>query len=373
MSRDRGAFWLYHRVMKLDWAGQFLRGLLVSAVLLGGRGYAHERWFYDATGFPTRLGAALSFPTILFVGGALLVTGLGWLLWRARGGRDALPGPERFGATPRGRALLYALIPAILGVHLAVPLLVNGVQGRLFSPNNVPPGAWSYAFGLVQTGVALSFFYGGFTRLAAVALLLLWLVGVPVVGLERMLENVHYLGFAFFFFFAGRGPFSVDRLLFPALEPPARLMRWAVPALRVGVGLSLITVAFTEKLANLPLARAFLGEYPLNFTGYLGFHLSDTLFILGAGTIELIIGLFLVFGLFPRAVILVAWLPFNLTLTYFNWLELVGHLPFYGAMALLLVWTPRADDARLWVGGLRRNLESAPERAQTPPRARLTS
>ena len=347
----------------------------VSAALLSSFAYAHETWFYDASGFPTRLGAALSAPNIFFVGGALLVTLAGGFLWRARGGRGFLPGPERFGATPRGRRLLYGLIPLILGVHLAVPLLVNGVQGQLFSPNNVLPGAWAYALGLVQTGVALSFFYGGFTRLAAVVLLLLWLVGVPVMGFERMLENAHYLGFALFFFLAGRGPFSVDRLLFPKLEPPERLMRHAVPALRTGVGLSLIVVAFTEKLANVPLARAFLEEYPLNFTDNLGFPISDTLFILGAGGVELLIGLFLLFGLFPRAVILVAWLPFNLTLTYFNWLELVGHLPFYGAMALLLVWTPRADDARLWLEGLREGLGAtdAPKRKDAPTRARLTS
>jgi hypothetical protein len=79
-----------------------------------------------------------------------------------------------------------------------------------------------------------------------------------------------------------------------------------------------------------PLADGFLAQYPLNFTGALGLPLPDTLFILSAGTVELIVGLFILFGIFPREVILVAWLPFNLTLTVFNWLELIGHLPFYG-------------------------------------------
>jgi hypothetical protein len=31
--------------------------------------------------------------------------------------------------------------------------------------------------------------------------------------------------------------------------------------------------------------------------------------------------------------------------------ELIGHLPFYGAMAFLLVWTPEEED--LWIKGLR--------------------
>ena len=79
---------------------------------------------------------------------------------------------------------------------------------------------------------------------------LLWLIGAGVVGLESMLENAHYLGNGVFFVLTGRGPYAVDRLLFPALEPTPRLSRLAMPCLRVGTGLGLAMVAFTEKLAN---------------------------------------------------------------------------------------------------------------------------
>jgi hypothetical protein len=105
-----------------------------------------------------------------------------------------------------------------------------------------------------------------------------------------MLENVLYLGFAAFFLLAGRGPLSIDRLLFPRLEPRAELSRHAVPAVRVGVGLSLVFVAFTEKFANLPLGLAFLEGYPLNFTGALGVPLTDEAFVLCAGAVELLGG-----------------------------------------------------------------------------------
>ena len=37
-------------------------------------------------------------------------------------------------------------------------------------------------------------------------------------------------------------------------------------------------------------------------------------------------------------------MPFDLTLTIFDWVELIGHLPFYGAMAFLLVWTQEERD-----------------------------
>ncbi len=331
------------------------KGFLLSAVLAGsGDALAHEKWFFEGQRPPLELTSAFVLPNLFFVLFALLVTGAAYLWWRARRYQGFLPGPDVLGGLVWRRSVLYGLVPAILGVHVAVPLLVGGVQGTLFAPNNALPGAWTFILGLVQTGVALSFFYGGFARAAAVVLALVWALGLFVVGLEGMLENVLYLGFAGFFYLAGRGPVSVDRLIFPRLEPSARLMRYAVPVMRVGVGLSLVVVAFTEKLANTGLATGFLTQYPLNFSGALGLPLPDTFFILSAGTVELIVGLFIVFGIFPREIILVAWLPFNLTLTVFNWSELIGHLPFYGAMAVLLVWS--RQDEGVWVGGLRGGL-----------------
>jgi uncharacterized membrane protein YphA (DoxX/SURF4 family) len=163
---------------------------------------------------------------------------------------------------------------------------------------------------------------------------------------------LHYLGFAAFFYLTGRGPYAVDRLLFPRLEPPARLSLWAMPALRAMTGLGLATVAFTEKLANPALAKAFLQHYPLNFTPWLGIPLSDETFVLCAGATELLIGLCIAFGFFPRLVIVTAWLFINMTLTVFNWVELLGHLPLYGVMGILLVWTPDKEDEALWIAGV---------------------
>jgi uncharacterized membrane protein YphA (DoxX/SURF4 family) len=248
---------------------------------------------------------------------------------------------------------LYALLPAVVGAHLAVPLLVSGMQGTLFVPNAELTGGWPYVLGVVQVGIALSLFYGGLVRLAALALAVTWGVGWLAVGVEPMLEAVHVLGFAAFSWFAGRGPFAIDRVAFPRLEPPAHALRWALPALRIGVGAGLVVLAFTEKLANLPLATDFLETHPINVPAALGLGVPDATFMLTAGAIELTVGLCLVLGVFPREVILIAWLPFNLTLSVFDWVELVGHLPTYGAMATLLVWEPNDQEKRLWREGLR--------------------
>ena len=259
--------------------------------------------------------------------------------------------------------MFYGFVPALLAIHLAVPLFVLGLTAKFFSPNHPLVGSQAHLLGLLQTSIALALFYGVFTRAAAVALALTWVGAIFVIGLEGAMENIHYLGFAIFFFFAGRGIFSIDHLLFPRLQPPARRMALAMPSLRICIGVSLIVVALTEKLANPWLAKEFLRQHPINFTPFFGAPMSDATFASWCGGIELLVGCCVLFGLFPRAILIIAWLPFNLTLTVFTWSELVGHLPFYGAFAALLVWTPRADDRELWVRGVsgtrRRRIEEA--------------
>jgi hypothetical protein len=49
-------------------------------------------------------------------------------------------------------------------------------------------------------------------------------------------------------------------------------------------------------------------------------------------------GLLLISGALPQVVVLIAGVPFNATLWFFGTTELVGHLPVYGAMLVLLVY-----------------------------------
>jgi uncharacterized membrane protein YphA (DoxX/SURF4 family) len=337
--------------------GHLRHGILGLAVLATPRALAHEKWFTEGPIAPSAWDQLKSNGSLAATLAALGLTAVAAVGWRLRGGRDLLPGPARFGATPESRATFYAWVPSLLAIHLAIPLFILGLAGKLFSPNHPLAGSQAHLLGLVQVGIALTLFYGIFTRLAAVALALTWFGAIGVIGVEAALENIHYLGFALFFFCAGRSACSIDRLLFPTLQPRATSMALAMPLLRTFIGLSLIVVAFTEKLANPSLALEFLRQHPLNFTPFFGTPMSDAAYSSCCGAVELLVGLCVLFGFFPRAVLIVAWLPFNLTLTVFSWVELVGHLPFYGAIAALLVWTPDAEDGELWIRGLSRNTQ----------------
>ena len=56
-----------------------------------------------------------------------------------------------------------------------------------------------------------------------------------------------------------------------------------------------------------------------------------------AGGVEVLFGLLLISGALPQAVVLLAGIPFNATLYFLGNVELVGHLPIYGTMLVLLV------------------------------------
>ena len=75
-------------------------------------------------------------------------------------------------------------------MHVAIPLLVAGVQGQYFSINNPLPIGWGNLIGLLETGVALALFYGGFTRIAALLLAFTWLLGGFLSGWTAAFENI---------------------------------------------------------------------------------------------------------------------------------------------------------------------------------------
>lgn len=112
------------------------------------------------------------------------------------------------------------------------------------------------------------------------------------------------------------------------------------------VGTALIAVAVVEKLANPELALLFTDSQGVDFNllQALGMPVADLEFVRIAGAVEVLFGLLVISGALPQAIVLIAGIPFNLTLYFFGTIELLGHLPVYGAMLVLLVF---GSDPRL--------------------------
>lgn len=301
----------------------------------------HERWFVSDDGLPTLWMDLFEPPTLAALGVAVTVTIAVGAAWRLSGRRPLVPGPFALGATREQLAVVYGWLPLLLAVHTAVPLIVNGVQNQLLVPNLVMETSVGIFVGLAEVGVALLLFYGVFTRYAASGLAAIWILGVLLFGPVKLLEHALYPGIAAFFWIVGRGPIAIDRIFGSWAHAREGWLDRAVPVLRITTGFSIAWLGLTEKLLNLPLALAFVEEFQyVNFLPAMGLEVSDVTFLRMAGTVELTAGLLLMVGAFPRVVILLLWLPFNLTLTAFGWRELVGHLPIYAVMALVLLWGP---------------------------------
>ena len=300
----------------------------------------HERWFLDESKFPVQFDTWNTPNGLVPVAIAVAVTAVATIIYRTRGRHSVVPGPVQLGMPWENYVRLLTWVPLVIGVHMGVTLLVSGVSRQLFVPNlGLPVNLLGGVLGMIEIAIALSFIYGALARPAAALLGLIWLIGAILFGPLRLIEHTEIIGIAFFIFATGRGPLAFDMALDRLNKPVAQLIPYAVTVLRIALGTGLTVVAFTEKIWNVPMALAFLQEHNFNFFPYIGLtSIDNEKFVLIAGTIELIVGLMLIAGTYVRLVILITLIPFNLTLPFMGWRELVGHLPTYGILALLLLW-----------------------------------
>ena len=284
---------------------------------------AHESWFVSEPGrFPLELHRLADVPTIVAVVTAAVACAAFWYVDR----RWAEPRLERLDLLVRLRPWL----PRLLGLHAGLALLGTALDGGYLAPSmRLPSGAGGAALVAIEVVTAAMLVTGFRRHLAAALLVAAGIVGLPFYGLAPVLERADLLGAAVYLAFArGRRATSEER----AEVNPA-----AAAAMRVLTGLALIVLAFTEKLLNPALAEAFLDLQPtFNVFATLGV-LATQDFVWFAAAIELTLGALLVLGRLPRLTVVLVGIPFNATLPLLGWRELIGHLPVYGVLLVVLV------------------------------------
>jgi len=235
-------------------------------------------------------------------------------------------------------------------IHLAVSLIGLLSLGVYLSPAmDLAADLPGVLLGAVMAITAIGMATGYRTREAAWLLIAAGPLGMLEFGVGPVLQRIDLLGLAVFVLVAGAGRWSADferrsirdrfRLNGTLAAADLQAMARAILALRVAAGAALIVVALYEKLINPELALEFLRENPdLQVAEAVGLPLGDLEFVRLAGAIEVLFGLLLISGALPQAIVLIAGIPFNATLWFFGVNELLGHLPIYGAMLVLLVF-----------------------------------
>ncbi|GAC1402904.1 MAG: hypothetical protein NVSMB49_19620 [Ktedonobacteraceae bacterium] len=311
----------------------FVIMLLVPAVAS-----AHEKWFTDSRPYPPQFGLIFTLPVLGMIGLSLLGIGVLALLRHLVGGDNRFPQIGFLRYYDRSNQV-------ILGVQTAISLIAVAVTLHIFAPNLYGGfNALGFILAGIEVFVAFSFISGVLTRVGAIALIVLFLFSFFLYPAWAVLEQTVYIGIALYLLIMGRG------LVRPGLhrEPLsyfARYWRIAPLLLRMGVGISIVVLAFTEKLADPGLALAFLKTHPnFNVAQLIGLTwFTNERFILAAGAVELTIGLALMSGILPKIVIFGMFVPFNLTLPFLPPSELLGHLPIFAVMYTLLFLPPIND------------------------------
>jgi hypothetical protein len=243
-------------------------------------------------------------------------------------------------------ARMAPFMPFAVRLHLAVSLIGLVSLGYYLSPAmDLEADVAGILLGAVMIVVAVAMVVGFQVRAAAWLLIAAGPLGMLEFGVSPVIQRIDMLGPAVYLLCTGAGRWSAEFELGRVRDPSPEAIARAVWGLRVFAGVALIVVAFVEKLAQPDLALHFLAEHPqFNVADQVGIGMSDLEFARVAGAIEVLFGLLLISGALPQAIVLIAGVPFNATLWFFGNLELIGHLPIYGTMLVLLVY---GSDPRL--------------------------
>jgi len=220
---------------------------------------------------------------------------------------------------------------------MGVFLIIAGTHSYIFSPNLSFHTGVPMFFIVAQIIVGFSFLLGIMSRLAGIILMFLWILLFQFIEPLLLLENIWVLTTALFIMMMGNDYFSI--FSFATLRTyAAPYKKYALSLLRLGTGVTLVILGFSEKILAPELGVNFLSQHHWNFMHHMGFEFSDYLFTLAAGSVELLFGIVFILGVVTRLNALVVAVVFFIPIFILGPMELAGHLPHFAAIILLLLF-----------------------------------
>lgn len=215
--------------------------------------------------------------------------------------------------------------------------VIAGTHEYLFSPNLTDEVGIPMFLIVFQIIIGLACLLGIASRVAGIALALLWLSLFYFVGWISALEDIWVLSTAVFITLMGNDYFSI--VTFSLLRDfVAPYKKFALSFLRIGTGITLMVLGLSEKIFAPEFGINFLSQHEWNFMQFIGLPFSDYLFTLSAGSVEFLFGLIFVLGVVTRMNALVVATIFTIPLFILGPMELAGHLPHFAAIVMLLLF-----------------------------------
>lgn len=246
-------------------------------------------------------------------------------------------------------------LPWLLRLSVGLPLVGAGFAGYFISPALIVPNDPSVAVPtrLFLVGIGFLLLFGIATRAAAIVGLLAYASVTLLVAPQLLLASEYVGGFLAIVLLGPNQP-SVDRLLARFAEtegtrytrlPPMRTLRawtdrhfdpyaaYTPTVIRLGLGLNFVYTGLFDKLLQPAQALAVVERYQLTSV----VPVDPGLWVVGAGTTELALGIALIVGLFTRGVAAIAFGTFTLTLFALPGDPVLAHVSLFGLATALLI------------------------------------
>lgn len=187
----------------------------------------------------------------------------------------------------RNEKLINRIAQVVLGLFLVI---VSFVWKIILVPHIDIENTITLVLSIAQALIGIMFIFNFYPRIASI-LLFIFTVGVGLYGgMITLLENLILISLAIYFFIKN----SQNHQSYEIWN------KYSLLIVRLGVGLSLIVLAFTEKLAYPELSLAFLETHNWNFMINIFPWFTNELFVLSVGFAEMIFGILFILGYMTR-------------------------------------------------------------------------
>lgn len=316
-----------------------LAALALSTVAAGAG--AHVTYLLSEREFGRRAGANWSYLATAFSDNRTWVAGLitaalvvlGHLAYRH------VPQLRAFFGRVAARADSYgAFTPWMLRLSLGIALIGAGASGFLVSP--ILKGYAALAGAQVLLGFCLM--SGLLVVPAAFGALAIYATAFGESW--TIIGSIEFAAIAIaLIVLDNERPGLDDMLCLPKLSPFRRLKPWVPTILRVGIGVAMASMAVYEKLLNPLASHAIVMSYKLTEI----IPVAPAAWVLGAGVIELALGILHIVGWKTRPVVGLTFVVLSLSFFYFKE-DVASHVTLFGALSTLFVLKagPWSLDAR---------------------------
>lgn len=218
-------------------------------------------------------------------------------------------------------------LPWAIRLSLGIALIGAGTAQVLVSPIQLATS--NVAFLEILLGF---FFMAGFLLIPSTLLA----IGLYIFGLSGnfyLLGNLDFLALAVAFLaLHNERPGFDDIFNFKILHALKIKRSFASPILRVGIGGAMMFLALYEKILNPHLSELVVNNFHLTSV----IPVDPSLWVVGSGIVEFVIGLMLILGLFTRLSSVIAFGVLSLSFFFFK--EAVySHITLFGLLSILFV------------------------------------